>query len=236
MVSRGHVLYFMLLPVLAQVAADDAEEQLMSEVMSGDQDSAAPGRPGTLVRSRPHSPLPDPRLPPPFLLQLLQASEEDTQRPAPAPLLPSHPDPSSQTGEQLDDNGDISKRVFCNGFTGCGGRHRDRSRRQGRAGKRLIPVLVKRPFCNSFGCYNGKRSSSLSSLVEPVDRYTARALARMLAAAYAAREQRQREGVQRLGPLSKRLFCNGYGGCRGGKRSLFSPWMSKLNGVVGDRR
>ena len=123
-----------------------------------------------------------------------------------------------------DYDNEVSKRVFCNGFTGCGGRHRDR-RHHRQAGKRLIPVLVKRPFCNSFGCYNGKRSPKAFPLASVVAAYRARMLAQTLAAG------RREEGAAG-GVPGKRLFCNGYGGCRGGKRSLFSPWMSKMNSVA----
>nr|UMA82992.1 venom-related protein CAP-superfamily [Conus ebraeus] len=267
MVSRGHVLFVVLLPVLAQVAADDADEQMMSEVMRGDQDSVASGS-GSLIRPPSNLPfIPDTPLPLPstFLLNLLQSSNGNPRAAAAAAAAraPSEPLPgprpesslpsSSSSGSEYEDN-EVSKRVFCNGFTGCGGRHRDRSRRQERYGKRLIPLLVKRPFCNSFGCYNGKRSLSgagpaLSTLVDPSQNYRARAIARMLAAAASARRQQQQQllqqqeqgGLERRvlvasGALGKRLFCNGYGGCRGGKRSLFSPWMSKMSGVVADRR
>nr|E3PQQ8.1 RecName: Full=ConoCAP; Contains: RecName: Full=ConoCAP-a; AltName: Full=CCAP-vil; Contains: RecName: Full=ConoCAP-b; Contains: RecName: Full=ConoCAP-c; Flags: Precursor [Conus villepinii]CBM40423.1 ConoCAP protein [Conus villepinii] len=193
MVSLGHVLFVILLPVLLPVAADDPDDQMLSQISL----------------------------------------------------------PSSSRSE-YDDN-DVSKRVFCNGFTGCGGRHRDRSRRQERYGKRLIPVLAKRPFCNSFGCYNGKRSLSgagpaLSTPVDPSRNNKARTMARMLDAAASARHEQQQQLLQQReqrglesrdpaasGDLSKRLFCNGYGGCRGGKRTLYSPWLERMNEVADDR-
>ncbi|KAL8576910.1 hypothetical protein ACOMHN_067360 [Nucella lapillus] len=234
MMSGGHVLYFILLPVLAQVAADETDEQIMSEVMSGgDQERASSRTNPLLIRPPSHLPLQDsPLLPPSFLLQLLQNPDSPRSASASAPDSLSQ---SSQTSGELDESGEVTKRVFCNGFTGCGGRHRDRSRRQERYGKRLIPLLVKRPFCNSFGCYNGKRSSGLS-LVNPADSYRARVLARMLAATRSASARlHQPQGAEErgMGAPGKRLFCNGYGGCRSGKRSLFSPWMSKMSGVVG---
>nr|CBM40422.1 ConoCAP protein [Conus villepinii] len=193
MVSLGHVLFVILLPVLLPVAADDPDDQMLSQISL----------------------------------------------------------PSSSRSE-YDDN-DVSKRVFCNGFTGCGGRHRDRSRRQERYGKRLIPVLAKRPFCNSFGCYNGKRSLSgagpaLSTPVDPSRNNKARTMARMLDAAASARHEQQQQLLQQReqrglesrdpaasGDLSKRLLCNGYGGCRGGKRTLYSPWLERMNEVADDR-
>ncbi|XP_067656833.1 uncharacterized protein [Haliotis asinina] len=58
---------------------------------------------------------------------------------------------SSEQGRPLGSEA-LTKRVFCNGFTGCGGRFRGRRRQH-------PPVLGKRPFCNYFGCGNvGKRS------------------------------------------------------------------------------
>lgn len=137
---------------------------------------------------------------------------------------------SSNTGE-----GEVSKRVFCNGFTGCGGRHRDRSRRQEVSmlyGKRLIPVLVKRPFCNSFGCYNGKRSSGASTGFRYPAGSSPSIRARMLAETLAAAEGASEPAVT----AGKRLFCNGYGGCRGGKRSLYSNWLSKMNRIAAGAR
>nr|AQS80494.1 CCAP-2 precursor [Charonia tritonis] len=229
MVSRGHILYVILLPVLARVAADDADEQIMSEMMSGDHDGASNSN--SLVRSSEHSSLPRS-----LILQMLRSgSLRGAASSAPLPAPPAQPLLSRLADKaEYGQDGEVTKRVFCNGFTGCGGRHRDRSRRQERYGKRLIPVLVKRPFCNSFGCYNGKRSSSSFSIVDPVAAYRARVFAQMMAAAESAR--RGEEGERPAGVVvpGKRLFCNGYGGCRGGKRSLFSPWMSKLNGVVGE--
>lgn len=102
----------------------------------------------------------------------------------------------SSSGDQIPG---LEKRVFCNGFTGCGGRFRGRRRQQPVAEiwKRLQPVFRKRPFCNSYGCY--KRfgqvppSSEASQATARVDRWP---------------EDR-----------TKKLFCNGYGGCQNlGKR------------------
>ncbi|ESO90838.1 hypothetical protein LOTGIDRAFT_163724 [Lottia gigantea] len=91
----------------------------------------------------------------------------------------------------------VIKRVFCNGFTGCGGRHRGRRRQ-------YTARILKRPFCNNWGCGNGKRALEKVP-VQPFGKNLAR----------------------------KRLFCNNYGGCRGGKkRTLYSNWLGKLNGVA----
>lgn len=172
--------------------------------------------------------LPNP-LPPSLLLHLLRSGALQQQPPSqPQPQQATDNDDEYPPNTAEEDN-EVSKRVFCNGFTGCGGRHRDRSRRQEKYGKRLIPVLVKRPFCNSFGCYNGKRSAQAFPLLNAAAAsYRARVLAHALAAA------RRHEGS--AGRPGKRLFCNGYGGCRGGKRSLFSPWMSKMNSVADNLR
>ncbi|KAK6185070.1 hypothetical protein SNE40_007390 [Patella caerulea] len=91
---------------------------------------------------------------------------------------------------------EVIKRVFCNGFTGCGGRHRGRRRQH------TIRIL-KRPFCNNWGCGNGKRTLE-NIVIKPADDQTVR----------------------------KRLFCNNYGGCRSFKRALYSNWLNKLNGIA----
>ncbi|GFR98267.1 hypothetical protein ElyMa_001014300 [Elysia marginata] len=101
------------------------------------------------------------------------------------------------------------KRVFCNVFTGCGGRFRAQ---QGQHG------TDKRVFCNSQGCRNGGRKRG------------------MLTAAAAQGDAKENKGgfdmklwkqalkrleelhLGKLRGLSKRLFCN-YGGCHNvGKR------------------
>ena len=111
----------------------------------------------------------------------------------------------------------INKRVFCNGFTGCGGRFRARRRQQQQQQQQLqqqqAPIL-KRPFCNHYyGCGNAKRSelgtgSVDSVLVKPV-------IEPKLQAA-----------------IRKRLFCNGYNGCQGKKRALYSNWLQKMEGIA----
>ncbi|XP_071089991.1 uncharacterized protein [Haliotis cracherodii] len=69
---------------------------------------------------------------------------------------------SSESSNQVRTPGNtdgLTKRVFCNGFTGCGGRFRGRRRQH-------PPVLGKRPFCNYFGCGNaGKRSEAPTKAV-----------------------------------------------------------------------
>ncbi|BFZ01990.1 hypothetical protein BsWGS_05030 [Bradybaena similaris] len=106
--------------------------------------------------------------------------------------------------EDQPDKSRLTKRVFCNGFTGCGGRFRGRRRQQqpvAEIGKRLLPNFRKRPFCNSYGCYNSgkKRFSSGAGLNEA---------ANVSPLADALLQER-----------IKKLFCNGYGGCQNlGKR------------------
>ncbi|KAH9496863.1 hypothetical protein Btru_010028, partial [Bulinus truncatus] len=101
----------------------------------------------------------------------------------------------------LADGMDVTKRVFCNGFTGCGSFRRG-SRRRPKAvvGKRLQDQAIsKKPFCNSHGCFNsGKRSGELPS------------------------EDAQKFSDDEFPALmTKKLFCNGYGGCQNmGKRLL----------------
>lgn len=98
----------------------------------------------------------------------------------------------------------LTKRVFCNGFTGCGGRFRGRRRQQqpvAEIGKRLLPNFRKRPFCNSYGCYNsGKKRFSSGAALNKESKFNS--LADSL-----------------LQERIKKLFCNGYGGCQNlGKR------------------
>ncbi|XP_076439495.1 uncharacterized protein LOC143279361 isoform X2 [Babylonia areolata] len=142
-----------------------------------------------------------------------------------------------------DNNNDIDvveKRVFCNRFTGCGGRHREMVRRRRLLGKRLIPLLVKRRICTSFGCFKTSAPSTgqatfrrRTRLFQPSKTFTK--------AVKEEEERREEEEVKEGGRSDvepvKRLFCNGYGGCQGGrKRSLFSPWMSKMNSVADSLR
>lgn len=59
---------------------------------------------------------------------------------------------------------DVRKRVFCNGFFGCANGKRDSTRpiQEEKLANRLYDTdstpRIKRPFCNTWGCYNGKRS------------------------------------------------------------------------------
>lgn len=106
--------------------------------------------------------------------------------------------------EDQTDQSRLAKRVFCNGFTGCGGRFRGRRRPQqpvAEIGKRLLPNFRKRPFCNSYGCYNsGRKRFSPGPDIEEVSKVTP--LTDAL-----------------LHERMKKLFCNGYGGCQNlGKR------------------
>ncbi|KAK7011915.1 CCAP protein, partial [Biomphalaria glabrata] len=81
------------------------------------------------------------------------------------------PSPDLESNRALDsapttDGGfEKQKRVFCNSFTGCGGKFRGRRRRLKKTfGKRFLSErLAKRPFCNMHGCSNsGKRSGEVS--------------------------------------------------------------------------
>ncbi|XP_059153028.1 uncharacterized protein LOC131938834 [Physella acuta] len=122
----------------------------------------------------------------------------------------------SDADGSLQDSGALreDKRVFCNGFSGCGGRFRGRRRQKNAAEvrKRLQhPKVSKRPFCNSYGCNNGgKRISEIPS--ELGDDVT------------------WRDGSDAELPTRfKKLFCNGYGGCQNmGKRILLLPVNSPV--------
>ncbi|XP_025096117.1 conoCAP-like [Pomacea canaliculata] len=226
MLSRSGFLLVILLPLVA--SAGEAQEQLLrkglydnhhlTEILPSHQQGS---------------------LPPSLLFHLLRIGSE------PVLITPNtNADDSGSSGEAVDSTAPSSsssssdeeeeentseeilvKRVFCNAFTGCGGRHRDRNRRQERNGKRFIPVLVKRPFCNPHGCYNGKRAQASALEVPRVDpQMHARLLAEYLASA-------KRESVVSH-VYGKRPFCNGYGGCRGGKRTVFSSWLPKLHSVA----
>ena len=155
-------------------------------------------------------------------------------------LTPDQIEGLSHRASQLDSNNDIAedgvyrslepaaeKRVFCNGFTGCGGRFRAQRRHPGQHG------TAKRVFCNSQGCRNGGRK---------------RAMAAAAAGKFNNREGRKpvkegmdmelwKQAMQRLEELqlgklrgfSKRLFCNNYGGCHNvGKRRPSGPDRLRL--------
>lgn len=111
----------------------------------------------------------------------------------------------------------VSKRPFCNGFTGCG-----------RIGKRSsllleklqlpnqvpVGVIAKRPFCNGFfGCGNpGKRLVFRNARI--VNRNILNGRPR---------------------PINqKRFFCNpGAFGCSNqGKRSSYMPWIERLRARI----
>lgn len=102
---------------------------------------------------------------------------------------------------------ELTKRVFCNSFTGCGGRFRNRRVQQQPAGelhKRLMS-LAKRPFCNTYGCYNSGRKRAIQASLETPEVLTGQKFVT------------SSDGLQwnRI----KKLFCNGYGGCQNlGKR------------------
>ena len=128
---------------------------------------------------------------------------------------------SDDTRSDGEDVGDLptdlqppeGKRVFCNGFTGCGGRFRAQRRRQGQHD------TDKRVFCNSQGCGNGRKRTMRSSAGHGgrggnVDMELWRQAMQRL-------EELQRGSLR---GLSKRLFCNNYGGCHNvGKRLHTAP-------------
>nr|ADX20598.1 CCAP-2 [Aplysia californica] len=112
---------------------------------------------------------------PPRLLELIEMRDavssmlpvDDT------PSLTRNFDGTSGVGDGLQAGGSqvprLFKRVFCNGFTGCGGRFRGRRRQLNEAlGKRRLSQqrVGKRPFCNTLGCYNGGRKRHEEEEVE----------------------------------------------------------------------
>nr|AQS80493.1 CCAP-1 precursor [Charonia tritonis] len=236
MVLRGCLLFYVLVSLLAQVAVaatrKESDDRMLEEITKGGMED-----PDSILED--NNALPNP-LPPSLLLQLLRSEaalrqqQQQQQQQQPPQNMDSDEDDSSSNiinnDGNRDDNNDIVKRVFCNGFTGCGGRHRELSRRRRIFGKRLIPVLVKRPFCNNFGCFNSKRNPLAAPSVEGFR-------ARLLSQGFAPAAEGETPGGKQGGVYKgKRLFCNGYGGCRGGKRSLFSPWMSKMSSVADSLR
>lgn len=110
-----------------------------------------------------------------------------------------------------------TKRVFCNGFTGCGGRFRGRRRLPTPTGFGQQHIVSKRPFCNTYGCYNSGRKRSIE---EPTENSL----------------EISQTPDQKLITLAdewpwtriKKLFCNGYGGCQNmGKRLQLAPGSSE---------
>ncbi|GFO40895.1 hypothetical protein PoB_006740000 [Plakobranchus ocellatus] len=115
-------------------------------------------------------------------------------------------DVSNVEDADVDYNGELEppadKRVFCNGFTGCGGRFRAQRRRD---------LLNKdnRVVCNSKGCFNGGTKRAMSEAIAYDDN---------------ASDGRNvdmglwRQALQRLKKMQlkvrrrpKRPFCNNYG-------------------------
>lgn len=95
---------------------------------------------------------------------------------------------------------EISKRPFCNGFTGCGrfGKRRLRLIRQRFPIKVLSSQVKKRPFCNGFfGCGNGKRTAETELTPDTIN------------------------------DPQKKLFCNPMSGCsNAGKR--YASFLNRL--------
>ncbi|XP_041370462.1 conoCAP-like [Gigantopelta aegis] len=183
--STGHLLCLLLVPLSAITSADDIDDDYVIQsktAMNNELDRLVQDK--SDIRQ-----LSNPLQVSPIFLKMLDRMQEDTK------------------------SGDvINKRVFCNGFTGCGGRFRARRRQQQH--QQQHPPILKRPFCNHyFGCGNVKRSGLEagavdSVLVKPVN------------------EPKLQTA------LRKRLFCNGYNGCQGKKRALYSNWLQKMEGIA----
>uniref|UniRef100_A0A0B7A380 Uncharacterized protein n=1 Tax=Arion vulgaris TaxID=1028688 RepID=A0A0B7A380_9EUPU len=112
---------------------------------------------------------------------------------------------------------ELAKRIFCNGFTGCGIRIRGRRRIQEPVSglEKHMPAISKRPFCNSYGCYNSgkKRSHSPSENKNDTPDVAGSKVKTFTNSWPWAR--------------IKKLFCNSYGGCQNlGKR------LSQLNADI----
>nr|ARS01357.1 ccap 1 [Deroceras reticulatum] len=138
-------------------------------------------------------------------------------------ILPPETDiQESDNGEQTDSS-ELPKKVFCNGFTGCGGPLR--SRRRMKDPDTELRVLSKRPFCNSYGCYNSgrKRFGQTSSISKDDTLQVPRQKVTTFADGWPWARM-------------KKLFCNGYGGCQNmGKRlKQFNPDVE--NQVSSDQR
>lgn len=79
--------------------------------------------------------------------------------------------------QKAQENNNVRKRVFCNGFFGCGnGKHRKRASppiQEEKLANRLYEaeesLKNKRLFCNSWGCNNGKRSL-MDTLMESLNK------------------------------------------------------------------
>ncbi|BFY97098.1 hypothetical protein BsWGS_00138 [Bradybaena similaris] len=130
-------------------------------------------------------------------------------------ILPQHP-----AADNMDSNNSASvatsqqmKRViWCNGFTGCARNVKDRKRHLVRKEEnRQRPVRSKRPFCNSYGCFNSGRKRSLRTTTEERHKPAE------------AEDQRVATDMWPWARI-KKLFCNGYGGCQNmGKRLQARP-------------
>ena len=123
------------------------------------------------------------------------------------------------------------KRVFCNIFTGCGGKFRVGRRKHHRpsqhiARKRfLFPdtdkyIIGKRIFCNPQGCFNGKKRSgsemNIFDQLKPAASKRARNLSRINSF---------------LVDTIKRPFCN-FGGCANAGKRTTSVQQSKRSGLT----
>jgi hypothetical protein len=127
-------------------------------------------------------------------------------------ILPPETDIQQPDNGEQTDSSELPKQVFCNGFFGCGGTLRDRKRMKDPDTE--LRILSKRPFCNSYGCYNSgrKRFGQPSSKSKDDTLQVPRQKVTSFADGW---------------PWAriKKLFCNGYGGCQNmGKRlKQFSP-------------
>nr|ADX20597.1 CCAP-1 [Aplysia californica] len=175
---------------------------------------------------------------PPRLLELIEMRDavssmlpvDDT------PSLTRNFDGTSGVGDGLQAGGSqvprLFKRVFCNGFTGCGGRFRGRRRQLNEAlGKRRLSQqrVGKRPFCNTLGCYNGGRKRHEE---EEVESAKVEEQLKELVSTSSRLPVLSPRGGWNLDEKVKRLFCNGYGGCQnGGKRWGKSGMGTKQTGA-----
>lgn len=132
-------------------------------------------------------------------------------------ILPQHPaadnmDSSNPASSATSEH--MNRVIWCNGFTGCAWNVKNRKRQPVRNEEnRQRPVRSKRPFCNSYGCFNSGRKRSIRTTAE-------------------GRHKPSEAEGQRVATFTdkwpwariKKLFCNGYGGCQNmGKRLQARP-------------
>lgn len=137
---------------------------------------------------------------------------------------PNFPGDMLESRENEDEEGLVSKRPFCNGFTGCGRLTGKRDAPdflsetlpQVSDTVQARPILSKRPFCNGFfGCGN------------PGKRLVFRTRPLRLPIHYLTNDRLSE---------SKRIFCPpGAPGCMNpGKRSPYRVWLERMRGSALD--